>query len=67
LDSIDVVGLNFASVELAFDVIAKGKPVYCVDNELRVAFETQLMREYLDLKPYLDVYYSLLFSRFSKT
>ena len=64
LDSIDVVGLNYAPVELAFDVIAKGKLIYCINDELRVAFETRLMKEYLDLKPYLDVYYSLLFSRF---
>jgi len=32
LDFIDVVGLNDAPIELAFDIIAKGKVVYCVDE-----------------------------------
>jgi len=67
LDSIDVVGLNDAPVELAYDIIARGKLVYCIDTELRVDFETRLMKEYMDLKPFLDVYYEHLFSRFLKT
>lgn len=65
LDSIDVIELNHAPVELAYDIIAKGKLVYCADDQLRVAFETRLMKEYIDLKPYFDAYYSLMFSRFS--
>jgi len=67
LDSVDVVGLDCAPVELAYEVLARGKLVYCVDDEFRVAFETRLMREYMDLKPYLDVYYSHMFSRLLKT
>jgi len=66
LNLIDVVGLNNAPVEVAYDIVAKGKLTYCADNELRVAFETRLMREYLDLKPYLDLYYDLLLKRLSK-
>ncbi len=66
LDSIDVVGLNDASVEVAYDIVAKGKLVYCEDNELRVTFETRLIEEYLDLKPYLDLYYDLLLKRMIK-
>lgn len=66
LNSIDIVGLNDAPVEVAYDVIAKGKLIYCIDNELRVAFEAKLMREYMDLKPYLDLYYSLMFGRLLK-
>jgi len=66
LNLIDVVGLNDAPVEVAYDIVAKGKLIYCADNELRVAFETRLMREYLDLKPYLDLYYDLLLKRLSK-
>lgn len=64
LDSIDVIELNYAPVELAYEVISKGKLVYCKDNEARVAFETRLMREYMGLKPHLDVYYSLMYKRF---
>lgn len=60
LNLIDVVVLNDAPVEVAYDIIAKGNLIYCGDNETRVAFETRLMREYLDLKPYLDLYYDLL-------
>jgi len=67
LASVDVVGLNDAPVELAYDIIARGKLVYCTDTELRVDFETRLMKEYMDLKPFLDVYYEHLFSRFLKT
>jgi len=66
LDSIDVIELNHAPVELAYEVISKGKLVYCKDNENRVAFETRLMREYIDLKPHLDVYYNLMYKRFLK-
>jgi len=66
LNSIDFVGLNDAPVEVAYDIIVKGKLIYCADNELRVAFETRLMREYLNLKPYLDLYYSLLLNRLLK-
>ena len=66
LNSIDVVGLNDAPVEVAYDITAKGKLIYCADNELRVAFETQLIREYLDLKPYLDLYYDFMLKRLLK-
>jgi len=66
LNSIDVVGLNDAPVEVACDILVKGKLIYCKDNELRVAFETRLVREYLDLKPYLDLYYDLMLKRLVK-
>lgn len=63
LDSVDVIGLNHAPVEFAYDIIARGKLIYCADDELRTSFEASLMREYMDLKPYLDAYYSRLYDR----
>jgi hypothetical protein len=66
LDSIDLIELNRAPAELAFEVISKGKLIYCRNDDLRVEFETRLLREYLDLKPYLDLYYNHMYKRLTK-
>jgi hypothetical protein len=66
LDSIDLIELNRAPVELAFEIISKGKLIYCRNDDLRVEFETRLLREYLDLKPYLDLYYNHMYKRLSR-
>jgi len=65
-DSLDVVALNDVRVELAFEVIAKGKLVYSASEEARVEFEVRVMREYIDLKPYLELYDRLMLERLSK-
>ncbi len=62
-DALDVVALNSAPVELAFEVIAKGKLIYSASEDARVEFEVRAMREYLDLKPYLELYDRLMFER----
>ena len=36
LNLIDVIGLNNVPIEVAYDIIAKGKLIYCVDNEMRL-------------------------------
>lgn len=66
LDDVDVIALNDSPVELAYEAIAKGRLVYCADDEPRVDFEVKAVREYIELKPFLDLYYSLMIERLSK-
>ncbi len=40
--------------------------IYCAGDEPRVEFKVRTMREYIDLKPYRDLPYSVMFERLSK-
>jgi predicted nucleotidyltransferase len=54
---IDVVLLQRAPVILKYTIIAEGQVIYCVDSDYRTDFEDIVIRDYLDFRPFLDMYY----------
>ncbi|WP_027718885.1 type VII toxin-antitoxin system MntA family adenylyltransferase antitoxin [Desulfovirgula thermocuniculi] len=54
---VDLLFLQKAPIYLRFDVIRTGKVIYCTDEEFRTDFEDVTIRDYLDFKPFLDMYY----------
>jgi uncharacterized protein YutE (UPF0331/DUF86 family)/predicted nucleotidyltransferase len=60
---VDVVDLRTAPLLLAYEVISKGVVVVERDKEERIGFETRVLKEYLDLKPRLERYYSEVLSK----
>ncbi len=52
-DRIDVVILNLAPIELAYAVIAQGRPIYQRDEATRVEYEAEVMGHYGDYLPFL--------------
>jgi predicted nucleotidyltransferase len=50
----DVRVLNGAPVEFQYEVIRTGCIVFCRSEEERIAYETGIMRRYLDLKYLFD-------------
>lgn len=57
LNRADVVLLNTASIMMRFEIMKRGRLIYCRDHELRTDFEDVVIRDYLDFKPFLDQYY----------
>lgn len=54
---IDLMFLQKAPVYLKFNVIKNGKVIFSSDEEFRTDFEDVTVRDYLDFKPVLDLYY----------
>ena len=52
--TVDVHDLDALPVDLQFRVIDQGRPVLVRDETDRVRREVRIMREYWDLRPYLD-------------
>ncbi|MEW6447634.1 MAG: nucleotidyltransferase domain-containing protein [Bacillota bacterium] len=44
-------------IALKFEIISSGKVMYSEDEDFRTDFEDVLIRDYLDFKPVLDLYY----------
>ncbi len=53
---VDLVLLNNASIEFKYLVISRGQVIYSCDEEKRTDFEDEVIRDYLDFKPVLDLY-----------
>jgi len=49
---VDVVSFNDASLSLAFEIIKKGKILFCADRNALVQKEYQIMKRYLDRRYY---------------
>jgi predicted nucleotidyltransferase len=54
---VDLLFLQKAPIYLRFDAISNGKVIYCTNEEFRTDFESITVRDYLDFKPVLDMYY----------
>lgn len=54
---VDIIILNTAGIELRFQIISRGKTIYCADDGTRTDFEDVVIRDYLDFKPFIDQYY----------
>jgi len=59
-DKIDLVILNQAPPLLKYQVINRGKVIYCRDERQRSHFEARVILEYLDFKPVLDLQFEYL-------
>ena len=53
---VDLVVLNRASIEFRFLVIKHGRLIFSADEEQRTDFEDVVIRDYLDFKPFLELY-----------
>lgn len=62
-NDVDVVDLAEASPVLRNHVRKYGQLLYCVDDRLRVRFQTEALRDYLDTKPIREVQQRYLFKR----
>jgi len=52
----DIKILNESSTFFQFQVLKKGRKIYCSDEIARIRYEVKVMGEYQDFKPYLDYY-----------
>jgi hypothetical protein len=53
-DRVDLVVLDRAAPPLRYRVIRDGKLIHCIDEAIRVRFETDTVMRYLDFKPLRD-------------
>ncbi len=53
---VDLVLLNTATIEFKYLVIYRGQVIYSMDEEKRTDFEDEVIRDYLDYKPVLELY-----------
>ncbi len=53
---VDLVLLNKASIEFRFLVIKYGQLIFSANEDKRTDFEDIVIRDYLDFKPFLDLY-----------
>lgn len=61
---VDVQNLNAVDMQFAYRVISEGKLIYNKnDDNARVDYEFYVTRQYFDLKPLYDEYFSLLEER----
>lgn len=62
-DDVDVVVLNRAPLELRYQVLKHGIPLYCSDEGERIDFEALTLSMYYDYKYYTDRYYREMLRR----
>jgi predicted nucleotidyltransferase len=56
---LDLRPLNTDDIVFKKEVLSNGKLVFESDKERRIDFEESVMRRYLDMKPYIERYYSM--------
>jgi len=54
---VDIVILNSATIQQRFMIISRGVLLYTSDDNKRRDFEDITIRDYLDFKPFLDLYH----------
>ena len=57
---VEIQDLKLCRLDFAHRVISEGELVYASNEEERIDFEEKVLREYFDLKPFLDEYYKCL-------
>ncbi len=50
----DVTILNSASIEMAYDIVTKGKCVYFRDEDKKIEYEIKIRSLYYDFRPFLE-------------
>jgi len=64
---VDIVFLQRAPISLKFEAINKGKVLFETSPYLRVKFEEEVIRKYLDFAPYLKEYEKVTKEMFNET
>lgn len=57
---VEIQDLLLCRIDFAHRVISAGRLIYSGDEKARVEFEEKILRDFFDLKPMLDEYYSYL-------
>ncbi|TAK67454.1 MAG: nucleotidyltransferase domain-containing protein [Bacteroidetes bacterium] len=65
-ESIDIVFLQRAGLELCFDVICHGKVLFESDANVRDSFEDRIQMLYMDYKPTLNMFDEQVLERIGK-
>jgi len=63
---VDVRELNSSPIAFLFQVIKHRRCIYARDEQERTRFEAAVIRQYLDFKPALDIYYGYLLRHLQK-
>ena len=53
---VDLRVLNGKDIRFVYNVLKEGGPIYVEDEDFRQRFEVRTMKEYMDMKPFLDEY-----------
>lgn len=60
---LDVVSLHAAPLLLKYEVVARGKVLYCEDENDRINFEVRIIKEYIDEEPIRKLYNEALYKK----
>ena len=63
---LDLVVLNESAPALCFNVIYKGRILFCQDDSLRIKFESRVLQNYMDTEPLRRTYNQALFKNLSE-
>ena len=55
-NEVDIIVLNNLPLEQKFMIISRGKMIYTSEDNIRTDFEDITIRDYLDYKPFLELY-----------
>lgn len=55
-DKLDLVILNRAPLGLQYEIVKKGRIIYCRDEEEKINYRIKIQNLYLDFKPFEDEY-----------
>lgn len=55
---VDICDIEHVELLFAYRILSEGKLVYSSNEDKRIIFEVNLMKNYFDLKPFFDEYYT---------
>ena len=55
---VDICDIEHVELLFAYRILSEGKLVYSSNENKRIIFEVNLMKNYFDLKPFYDEYYT---------
>lgn len=62
----EIQDLSAVAISFVYRVLSEGKLLYCKNDSERVKFETRVLNQYFDLKPFYQEYYQILGERARK-
>ena len=62
----DVRILNGQPVRFLFSVLKNSKLIYSKDERKKIEFESKIMKGYLDIKPYYEMYEKMRWNRYEQ-
>ena len=55
---VDICDIEHVELLFAYRILSEGKLLYSSNEDKRIIFEVNLMKNYFDLKPFFDEYYA---------